>query len=215
MKLHYSSTARALSLILATGLLLLALTFVTAAQCDTKIIDRRGWYLDGAVGAIQFLHPQRNSAAISNYTTGGVLSLEIYQRPLQHLGIGVRGALLGVPSNEPDARATYGGRAIVSMKFFFEAGKLEMYGAAETGYTLLHRKVNFENADKIQFHGATMGLALGGQRQINQRITMGFVVRFSQMISSISCTEHLCHSPRKGRNPGPALFVGLHSNYKL
>lgn len=194
---------------------LIIVTGTGTANCDMDSVSKEGWYLNSGAGVIHFIQRERNAAVVSRYTTGGNGFVEMMQRPIPFFGIGVRGEMLGIPSAEKDAGMTWGGRAMISLNVFFPVKKLEFIGTVETGYSLLRRRVEFENASKVLFHGATFGLSLGVLRQISARVSMGFVLRFSEMLSTLSCTEYRCHVPHRGRNPGPSLLMGLQGSFRL
>ena len=167
------------------------------------------WHLGASAGVVDFVSPERSASTISDPRIGGALSLFAIQRPLAFLGIGCRGELLFVPSKERDADATFGGRAMLVLRAAVPLGKFELHISPETGYSFLGRRVAFENTDRVSFQGATVGLAIGVDVALHSRLTLGAVARVNQVLGTLTCTSRRCHTPQKGRNPGPALFLGI------
>ena len=199
--------------VLATALMYLF--HATSARCETEIRTKNSWQLSASVGATSFLSPHRNAPTITRYKSGFNAAIGIIQRPLQHLELGIRTELLGVPTNEKDAGATLGARGMITIYVVFPVKKTELFFGPEAGYSLLHRKVDFYNAKKVAFLGATIGATLGAQRPVSNKLKVGIVVQFSEIMGALHCTDHQCHPPRKGRNPGPALTIAARGTFKL
>ena len=196
-------------------LILLCIFHCRTGLCQAQRQFHSTWELGATVSGVQFLHRQRNASEISRYTTGATLTVDLFQRPLPHLAIGVRTELLGIPSAESDARATLGGRTLLCLQFIVPLKSMAFLSGMEAGYSFLYRRVAFDNAEKVIFQGATLGLALGVQRTLSKTFRIGLLVRVSEILGTLHCNGHRCHIPGKGRNPGPTLTIGVRGAFRL
>jgi hypothetical protein len=192
--------------------LLTIIVCAKAAYCEEATASAPlGWHFGISIGVVDFVSPMRSASTISDPKMGGAFDLSAIQRPLPYLGVGCRGEFLFVPSGEDDAAATFGARAMLVLRAIVPVGKTELHVGPEVGYSYLGRRVTFENADRVSFQGATVGLSMGVERPLSDSVSLGGIARVNHVLGTLTCTSKRCHMPRKGRNPGPSLFVGVSS----
>ena len=194
---------------------LIELSVAHRAFSDETVARPSEWSLGADIGVVDFVSPKRSAATVSDPTLGGAIGLFVLQRPLSFLAIGCRAELLILPSREPDADATFGGRGTLMLRFILPLRRFALHLTPEAGYAYLGRRVDFDNTDRVSFQGPAVGLAAGSSLFLGRRTTLGVAVRVSHILGSLACTATRCQSPQKGRSPGPAIWVGVSGAFAL